>query len=97
MFYFPMALLGVFILGNLVGANPIRVIPSIARTLPAYAIVGVVAVGLPFLMNDIINNLSGNPMVNQGIATLLMLYFITAHAHLLGIFYRKEAEKLNWF
>ena len=89
-----MALLGVFILGNLGGANPIRVIPSIARTLPAYAIV---AVGLPFLINGIINNLSGNPMVNQGIATPLMLYFITAHARLLGIFYRKEAEKLNWF
>ena len=92
-----MALLGVVILGNLGGASIIRMIPSIARTLQAYAIVVVVAVGLPFLMNDIINNLSGNPMVNQGIATLLMLYFITAHARLLGIFYRKEAEKLNWF
>ena len=97
MFYFPMALLGVVILGNLGGANPFHVIPSIVRTISTYAMVGFIAVGLSFLIDFIISKLSGNPIVSQGIATALTLYFITAHARLLGMFYRKEEEKLNWF
>ena len=97
MFYFPMGLLAVAILGNLGGANPLRVIPSILRTLPSYAVVGSIAVGLSFLIDYIINALPGNPILSNGIATLLTLYFITVHARLLGLFYRKEAEKLDWF
>ena len=97
MFYFPMALLSVIILGNLGGANPVHVIPSIFRTMSTYAVVGFVAVGLSFLVDFIISKLAGNPLVNHGITTLLTLYFITAHARLLGMFYRKEEEKLDWF
>jgi hypothetical protein len=55
------------------------------------------SMGLSFLIDYIINALPGNPILSNGIATLLTLYFITVHARLLGLFYRKEAEKLDWF
>lgn len=95
-FYFPMALLAVVILGNLAAANPVRILPSILRTLPTYALVGAILVGLKFLLDLINAALKGSPFISLGITTLLLLYFITVHARLLGLFYRKEAEKLDW-
>ncbi len=98
MFYFPMALLGVVILGNLSGANPMRVIPSIVRTLPSYALVGAVAVALSFALSWMSERLSESDsiIVIMGATTALTLYFVTVHARLLGLFYRQESEKLDW-
>ena len=96
MFYFPMGLLAVVILGHIGGANPFRVLPSIFRTLPTYTVVGLVAIGLSFLVDWMIENIPGPIYLSWGVSTFLTLYFITAHARLLGLFYQKEEERLDW-
>ena len=53
MFYFPMAMLGVTILGHMGGALPNIVIPSIGRTLIPYAVIAAIAILLPLLLNGI--------------------------------------------
>ena len=96
LFYFPMALLAVVIMGNINAANPLRVLTSIAKTLPTYAVVGAVLVCLSYVVDVISTYLPGPDFIVWGISTFLLLTFITAHARLLGLFYRQEEEKLDW-
>ncbi len=96
MFYFPMAILGVVILGHIGGANPILIIPSIMRSFSAYALVAAIAIALPFALNALLNLTQGTPFIGWGVSTLFGLYFITVHARLLGLFYRKNEAKLDW-
>lgn len=96
MFYFPMAILGVVTLGHIGGANPLLVIPSIFKTLPRYAVVAAIAIALPLLLDAITQLATSNPYLSWGLSTFLTLYLITAHARLLGLFYQRNEEKLDW-
>lgn len=96
MFYFPMALLAVVVLGHLGGANPLLVIPSILRTFPGYAVVAAIAILLPFGIDLIIDATEETPWIAWGVSTFLSLYLITTHARLLGLFYRRKEEALDW-
>ena len=97
MFYFPMAMLAVTILGHLGGAMPTVVIPSIGRTFVSYVIVAAIAILLPFLLN-VIAKVTPNAflLMSLGISTALTLILITIHARLLGLFYRNNEERLGW-
>ncbi len=96
LFYFPMGLLAVAILGHVGAANPVRVLVSIIKTFPTYLLVGGVLVGLSFVIDFVVERLLGPGFLVWGISTFLALTFITAHARLLGLFYRKEEERLDW-
>ncbi len=86
MFYFPMGILAVVILGHLGGTNPLLVFPSIFRTLTPYALVAAVIIALPLLFNAILLLADGRPLVGWTVSTLLSLYLITAHGRPLGLF-----------
>lgn len=95
-FYFPMALLSMIIHGHLGGTNPLIVLPSILRTLPRYCIVAAVAMLLSFATNATDRLNFGIPVFGWAIPMFAFLYFITAHARMLGLFYRLEEERLDW-
>ena len=98
-FLYPMALLGVIMFDSFNGLNPIIIIPSIFSTFFQYC-------GLVVLIGAIIVLLilTGRLLFINLLFSLLLfpvlqaidLYMALIAAHLLGRFYFKYKEKLNW-
>lgn len=94
--YFPMALLGSVVCGNLFGALPHIVLPGIWRALPGYllAVPGLVlaaaACGAAAEFSQRI------PYVGWFVASALAIYSMMVQARLIGLIYRAKREALGW-
>ena len=106
MFLFPMSLLAVVMFDSFVGLNPVLVIGSVASTFLPYIglllLVAVVFVSIRFVLPMLsVITARGNPfqimavmiVYGTGIADFYLMMVI---AHLLGRFYWKYQDKLNW-
>jgi DNA-directed RNA polymerase subunit RPC12/RpoP len=98
-FLFPMALLAVIMFGSINGLNPLIIIPSIFSTFFQYCGLVVLIAAIIFLYVLTIKFLPSNLFIRMVLSTLVQaveLYLAMVAAHLLGRFYFKYQEKLNW-
>jgi predicted Zn finger-like uncharacterized protein len=95
--YFPMALIAVALTNSLLSINPVLIVPSIIKVpvdyLAACAILALIALLANFsqLLVSII------PLAGLVLKNLLGLYFLVVEAHVLGLIYHANQEKLGWF
>lgn len=94
-FLFPMGLLAVTVLDSFSGLNPIFVIGSILSTLPAYCPLVVIYFALGWLLTKI-GPLWKEQRVLAYASIAGFVYLLLVAGHLLGRFYFRYEEKLNW-
>ena len=104
-FFFPMNVLAVVMFDSVNGMNPILVIRSIISTFLQYCGLFILFYGLGILFNTILGMvlkiLSLTQILSLGflnyiLINLLMTYALLVAGHLLGRFYWRHEEKLNW-
>ena len=104
-FFFPMGLLACIMFDSIRGLNPILLIGSIFSTFFQYCAIvlligGIVlaiwAVGTVIRPQDTQQPLTMGWRIIQGLLSFIGLYIIFVIAHLLGRFYWRFQEKLNW-
>ena len=95
LFFFPMGLLAVIMYDSIEGLNPLLIIKSIAATLFQYFVLFflfAVVVGLYVLIFTI----SWLPSFLRIFSDVAFIYLLLILAHLLGRFYWRNSEKLQW-
>jgi hypothetical protein len=95
-FYFPMALLGSVVCGNLYGALPHIVAPGVLRAMPGYLLAApglVVAMAACGTAEDYSQRL---PFVGWLVAAAIALYSLMVQARVIGLIYREKREALGW-
>ena len=104
-FFFPMNILAVVMFDSVNGMNPILVIRSIISTFLQYCGLFILFYGLSILFNImlgmVLKILSLTQILSRGffayiLFNLLMAYALLVAGHLLGRFYWRYEEKLNW-
>ncbi|MEM7010533.1 MAG: hypothetical protein AAF585_03515 [Verrucomicrobiota bacterium] len=94
--YFPMALLGVVILGTVTAMSPHIVVPAIFRGGLHYLLAIIIMV-LVFVFQVIISDsLIEMPIVQSLIMAVVGIYAFLTHGRALGIVYRDREEQLGW-
>jgi len=92
-FLFPMFLLAVAMFDSITGLNPLMIISSIASTFLPYCVLALLFCAIGLLMNFIGRLQPGGlSLLTWGIDVYLM--FIAAY--ILGRFFRRYEDKLNW-
>jgi hypothetical protein len=94
-FFFPMGILAVVMFDSINGLNPVLLICSIASKFFQYCalIMFIFILGfLPVALNWIFPQ----SLIISYISSVVRIYLIMVVAHLLGRFYRRYQEKLNW-
>ena len=91
----PMALLAVTMFDSIAGLNPLVLIPSVLSTLVSYLGLVVVLGSMIFLIVNVEGVLAEYPLLGFAFG-MAEYYLILIAAHLLGRFYWRQAEKLNW-
>jgi hypothetical protein len=94
-FFFPMGLLAVVMFDSFSALSPILIIRSIFSTFFQYCGLVVLFYGLSVLF-VIITSFLRQSWILAYISSILLAYFLFVTAHLLGRFYFKYQEKLNW-
>ena len=94
-FYYPMALLAVGMFDSFAGLNPLIVIPSIFGTFFQYSALTILFAGVGLLFRKAKVGLLEGVLLYH-LWRFLMLYLLMVAAHLLGRFYFRYQEKLNW-
>jgi DNA-directed RNA polymerase subunit RPC12/RpoP len=100
--FFPMTVLSVIMFDSLRGLNPILIIRSIFKTFVPYCgliiLLCVLAAPVLLMRKFFIDQVLGGGIYKfpPYIIGVLSLYLILVAAHLLGRFYWKYEEKLNW-
>jgi hypothetical protein len=95
---FPMALLGVLMSDSFSSLNPLFLIASIVKTTGSYLFACFV-LGLLLLCSigiEIALNTITIPLLPAIITGFFSFYFITVYMRVLGLFYRRNAERLAW-
>lgn len=96
-FIFPMAVLSVVMFDSIVGLNPFRMLTSILRTFYFYCGVALVFIVLIFVIVWMVLNLWGVlGVISKYFVYAVNLYLFMVAAHLLGRFYYRKEENLNW-
>jgi hypothetical protein len=97
-FFYPMALLSVLMFDSFEGLNPLIIIPSIFSTFFQYCGLVVLIGAIIFLLFQIGKFFSSGFLgfVLYPLFQAIILYLAMITAHLLGRFYFKYQEKLNW-
>ena len=105
-FLFPMGLLSVIMFDSFAGLNPVLVIGSVASTVLPYIglllLVAVLVISIRFVVPLATPFIAGgNPLLSIGLFILYAsgvadFYLMMVLAHLLGRFYWKYQDKLNW-
>jgi DNA-directed RNA polymerase subunit RPC12/RpoP len=91
---FPMVLLSVNYFDSVRGANPLLVLTSIASAPGPYAVL-VACLSMLTALAALLMRLS--PESRGGwVLRLLIIYILLTEAHLLGRFYRRNEQRLNW-
>jgi hypothetical protein len=93
-FLFPMVLLSVHYFDSLRGASPHLILPSIASVLIPYSLL-VACLSVPAALIGLLMCISGRPY-GGWIARPPIIYAFLVGIHLLGRFYRRYQERLNW-
>ena len=95
--FFPMALLAITMHSSLCGLNPILLVVSIVKTCLQYSFL-IVATGLlMFLMSTTSNVNDENKMISLSLALNAIYYYLAiVLANVLGRFYHKNTETLDW-
>jgi len=94
-FFFPMGLLAVIILDSSAGLNPILLVGSIFRTFFPYCGLILILCG-PCALIDKMQSSSPPSLILSFIFFAVFVYTTMVAAHLLGRFYWRYEEKLNW-
>jgi hypothetical protein len=94
-FLYPMALLGVLMFDSIRGLNPLIVIPSLFGAFFQYCGLIVFVCAIIFLFTKAREFLLASPLLWLFIRAI-EVYLLMVVAHLLGRFYFKYQEKLNW-
>jgi hypothetical protein len=95
-FYYPLAIIGTVIFGNIGGTLPHRVIPAMVRTFPSSLLPGITNV---FIIGILIVNTAVSthiPFFGKFYDYSTYLFFMTMQGRFLGLFYRRERDKLGW-
>jgi hypothetical protein len=95
-FLFPMALLAVTLFESLRALNPVLLLASISSTLVPYSLLALFSYGLYRLPPLMIRNLLSDSWILGYLLLFATFYLALVLAHLLGRFYWKNQEKLNW-
>ena len=93
--FFPMGLLAVVMFDSISGLNPILLIGSIFSTFFQYCGLVLLFYGLGVLSVKIMSILRQS-WVLAYISSILFIYLLMVTAHLLGRFYWRYQERLNW-
>jgi hypothetical protein len=94
-FFFPMGLLAVVMFDSVRGLNPILLIGSIISTFLPYCAMVLVFVSATFLIVQERPNTSGSSVLTF-IVYCVGIYLAIVAAHLLGCFYHRYEQELNW-
>jgi len=94
-FFFPMGLLAVIMFDSFSGLNPIVLIGSILSTFIQYCGLVIFLCASGFLLSQIGALLSQSRILGY-ISQIVVIYLLIVAAHLLGRFYWRYKEKLNW-
>jgi hypothetical protein len=95
-FYYPVAMIGTVVFGNLRGALPQWVVPALVRTFPACLLLGFVNLILfaaPIFNGGLAN---GIPVLSRLFHTAVSLYCLMVQARFLGLFYARERAAFRW-
>ncbi|HZL43168.1 MAG TPA: FHA domain-containing protein [Verrucomicrobiae bacterium] len=110
--YFPMAFLACAMLGSVISANPLVVLPSIARVPKEYLLSAVIFGGMLVIRwgsDQLLSTLSVGKMTThvfpgifvlfgaRGISNFLGLYLFTVNMRILGLLYFLKKDRLGWF
>jgi hypothetical protein len=105
MFFFPMGTLAVIMFDSVDGLNPVLLLRSISSTLVEYCGLVLLFYGLGILFyilrSIIVSNMHTKGIVPYNFTSYIFLNIFTIYSllifgHLLGRFYWKYQEKLNW-
>lgn len=94
--YFPMALLAVAVLNNLLACNPVLVLTSIFRTALFYALCVILIIFVYYLYRWTIRQDIGNFWLRWAILSTVSFYTLMATARALGLLYREREDELDW-
>lgn len=92
---FPMAMLSVTMHDSIGGLNPLILIPSVLRTLLSYLVLVLVLGAAVFLMTNVWFAVAEDPGLRFGFS-IAVCYPILVGAHLLGRFYWRCKDRLDW-
>ncbi len=93
-FFFPMGLLAVIMFGSLTALNPLLLIPSIFSAFFQYCGLVLLFCGIVFITQFALR--AEESQIINVFAFCTLPYLMMVEAHLLGRFYWKYQEKLNW-
>ena len=94
-FFFPMGLLGIVVLDSIVGLNPRLLYRSISKTFYQYCGLVLLFVAAVSLM-AFLGYKAGESGYLAFIVRCVSVYIVFVAGHLLGRFYWRNQEKLNW-
>ena len=94
-FLFPMAFLGVLMFDSIRGLSPHIIIPSLFNAFIQYCSLIIIICAIIFLFLKARGFRGSNPLLWLSIRAI-EIYMLMVVAHLLGRFYFKYQEKLNW-
>jgi DNA-directed RNA polymerase subunit RPC12/RpoP len=94
-FFFPMGLLAVVMFDSFAGINPILLIGSVFRTFLPYCAMTAILALAGFLIAETSPDTQGSAILSF-IVYSVSVYLSMIAAHLLGSFYHRHEEKLNW-
>jgi hypothetical protein len=97
--YFPMALLAVAMFDNVVGLNPLVVVPAIFKVpLEYFAVLVVMAlIFVVRVVQVLLLELLPIPVLPDLISAAFGLYFFTVEMRMLGLMYFAKRDRLGWF
>jgi len=95
-FFFPMGILAVVMFNSVNGLNPILLICSIASTFFQYCGIVIFFSGLYVLRTLILSVGQQWGILANVTSNIVLIWLLLVTAHLLGRFYRRYQEKLNW-
>lgn len=93
--FFPMGLLAVVVFDSISGLNPVLLLGSIFSTFFQYCGLVILFYGLGILL-FIITSVIQQSWILAYISGIVFIYLLLVAAHLLGRFFWKYQEKLNW-
>lgn len=96
-FFLPMAVLAVVMFGSLEGLNPVLIISSMFRSFIEY-LGAVAAFYVPLAIVGFFGlaRIFGASVLSALVTKLVVVYLLLVAAHILGRFYWRNQEKLNW-
>jgi DNA-directed RNA polymerase subunit RPC12/RpoP len=95
-FFFPMGVLAVVMFGSVNGLNPILLICSIASTFFQYCGLVILFYGVGVLLALVLSAGQRWGFIADVAARTILLWLLLVCCHLLGRFYRRYQERLNW-